>query len=175
MFNRLGFPIATLLIFSGALFAQSNNPLSSEVTHSFDSVKKNLHAAAEKMPESDYSFKPTPQVRSFGEVVGHVVMAQAHACGALAGAATGSTPKLGSKNEILAELDQSSSLCDKAFASLTDSNATEMVKTPRGQVTRLGALVGVLTHDTEQYAILGVYMRLKGMVPPSSEHRSGGK
>lgn len=61
--------------------------------------------------------------------------------------------------------------CDKAYASLTDANATEMIKTGRGERTRIGALIGNTTHDVEQYSILSVYMRLKGIVPPSSERR----
>ncbi len=73
----------------------------------------------------------------------------------------------------MAALKQSFVICDKAFDALTDANASQMVKLPWGQKTKLGALAGVVTHDTEQYATLSVYMRLKGIVPPSSERQNG--
>jgi hypothetical protein len=171
--NSTRFRLAGILILSGALFSQTpNNPLTTDLKQAYESVKNNLHRAAEKMPEQDYSFKPTPEVRTFAEVLGHAATAEYHTCAALTGAEAGSLPKAENKAAIISALNQASALCDKAFDSLTDSNAAEMVKFPRGQKTRLGGLTGLVMHDTEQYAILGVYMRLKGLVPPSSERAS---
>jgi hypothetical protein len=62
-------------------------------------------------------------------------------------------------------------ICDKAFESLTDANATEMIKGPRGQRTRLGTLNGVIVHGNEEYGYMAVYLRIKGIVPPSSDRR----
>src|SRR5205823_14166308 len=76
------------------------------------------------------------------------------------------------KTQIMAALNEAFAECDKAYESLTDANASEVIKTPRGQRTRLGALIGNTTHDSEQYGIVSVYMRLKGIVPPSSAGRS---
>ncbi len=148
-------------------------PMSTEIRHSYEAVKKNLLGAAAKMPEADYSFKPTPEIRSFGEVVEHVIMAQTHTCPALTGAEAGAAPQGTTKSDLQKALANSFTLCDKAYDSLADATAAEMIKTPRGQRTKLGALSGNVTHDTEQYAILAVYMRLKGLVPPSSEKPSG--
>jgi hypothetical protein len=168
--NSTRFRLAGILILSSALFSQTpNNPLTTDLKQAYESVKNNLHRAAEKMPEQDYSFKPTPEVRTFAEVLGHAATAEYHTCAALTGAEAGSLPKAENKAAIISALNQASALCDKAFDSLTDSDAAEMVKFPRGQKTRLGGLTGLVMHDTEQYAILGVYMRLKGLVPPSSE------
>jgi hypothetical protein len=168
--NPTRFWLAGILILSGALYSQTaNNPLTTDLKQAYESVKNNLHRAAEKMPEQDYSFKPTPEVRTFAEVLGHAATAEYHTCAALTGAEAGSLPKAENKAAIMSALHQASVLCDKAFDSLTDSNAAELVKFPRGQKTRLGGLTGLIMHDTEQYAILGVYMRLKGLVPPSSE------
>jgi hypothetical protein len=61
--------------------------------------------------------------------------------------------------------------CDKPFDSLTDANATQMIKGQRGERSRLGMLVGVITHDNEEYGYLAVYMRVKGVVPPSSDRK----
>lgn len=163
-------PIAVFLVLAGIAQAQTkSNPLSSDIKRGYESVKKNLLAAAEKVPDADYDFKPTPEMRTMAEVFGHAASAQMRVCSAVAGDQSAAL-KTDGKANIVAALKESSAECDKAFDSLTDANATEMVKLPRGEATKLGALAGVVTHDTEQYAALSVYMRLKGIVPPSSEH-----
>jgi len=74
-------------------------------------------------------------------------------------------------SDLVAALKESITECDAAYESLTDANAGEMIKTARGQRTKLGALVGNTTHSNEEYGYLSVYLRLKGVVPPSSEPR----
>ena len=73
------------------------------------------------------------------------------------------------KADLVAALKASFDECDKAYDSLTDANASEMIKGPRGSRTKLGMLEGNITHDNEEYGYLAVYMRLKGQVPPSSD------
>ncbi len=162
------FPIAAILVLSPLLSAQT---LSTDIKQMYASEKTNLMRTAEKVPEEDYAFKPTPEVRTLSEVLEHVVTSQMHACGAMSGSAPSALPKLDNKAAIVSALKQSFDLCDKVFDSLTDSNASQIVKSPRGDRTKLGALAGLVNHDTEQYSILTVYMRLKGIVPPSSEHK----
>ncbi len=164
--------VALFVSFTGisTMQAQNLSAVITEAKQSYESVKNNLTKSAEKVPDEDYSFKPTPEIRSFAEVMAHVVAAQTHTCGAILGEQSDSHPKVETKAEIVSALKEAFGQCDKAYASLTEANATEMVKTGRGERTRLGALIGNTTHDVEQYAILSVYMRLKGIVPPSSEH-----
>ncbi len=162
--------IVCLASIAFSLSAQTAPSISAEVKRSYETVKSNLSKAADKMPEDGYSFKPTPEIRSFGEVLSHVVNAQAHSCSAVTGDSkvidlAGKT----SKADIGSALQEAFGECDKAYATLTDANASEAIKTPRGTSTRLGALAGNTTHDVEQYAILSVYLRLKGLIPPSSE------
>ncbi len=166
--KRICFLLMSCLLISSALQAQ----ISTEVQQAYQSVKKNLLAAADKVPEEDYSFKPTPEVRSFAQVFSHVVMAQSHTCSALVGSEPPAPSQLSTKKEVQTALESSFTLCDRAYDSLTDANATGMIKTPRGERTRLGILVGNTTHDVEQYATLAVYMRLKGLVPPLAKNRS---
>ena len=150
--------------------AQTAPSLSHEIRASYATVKKNLLAAADKVPDSDYSFKPTPEMRTFAQVVAHAATSQLHTCGAVVGQASkAAADSPTTKADVVALLKQSFSICDKAFEAFTDSSASEEVKLARGSRTRAGALAGVVTHDTEQYAALSVYMRLKGIVPPSSE------
>lgn len=150
--------------------AQTATGLSAEVQAAYTSVKNNILKAADKMPAENYSFKPTPEVRSFAEVLDHVADSQMRACSGILG--DQKTPNAAGKTakaEVVAALQESFAECDKAYDSLTDANASEMIKMGQRQRTRLGALVGNTTHDNEQYGIITVHMRLKGLVPPSSE------
>ena len=124
------------------------------------------------MPEENYGFKPTPEVRSFGQLIGHIADSQTRTCAAVKGETkTASAGSKTSKADLVAALKESFADCDSAYDSLTDATASTMIKTPRGQRSKLGALVGNTIHDNEEYGYLAVYMRLKGVVPPSSEGR----
>ena len=144
-------------------------------------LKGNLTQSAEKMSEADYGFKPTNEIRSFGQLWGHVANAQFGQCAQAKGVAN---PSQGvdletktTKAEFVKALADSFAFCDDAFSSLTDASAAEMLQGGRGPATaRAVALTGVLTHGSEMYGIGTVYLRLKGIVPPSTENqgRRGG-
>jgi hypothetical protein len=79
--RRIGIVCAVAgLMFSGAAWGQGS-PLPSEVQGAYARVKPNILKAAEKMPAEDYSYKPTPDIRTFARVVNHVIEAQSHICG----------------------------------------------------------------------------------------------
>ena len=73
------------------------------------------------------------------------------------------------KDAVVAALKSSFAECDKAFAALTDTNLTEPFTIGPATRTRVGMMWGTVSHDTEQYAALALYLRLKGLAPPSSE------
>jgi hypothetical protein len=164
--------VAAFFSFSSALQAQSANPMSSELKAAYDSVKANLLRAAEKMPDENYGFKPTPDIRSFAQVLDHAASAQMHTCGAVLGEQKPVNAEAATKADVVAALNAAFAECDKAYDSLTDANAAEMIKTPRGGRSRIGALAGNIAHDNEQYGILSVYMRLKGVSPSDSPSRA---
>ena len=139
--------------------------------------KENLVQAAEKMPESDYSFKPTPEIRTYGGQLGHAANFHYIGCAALKGEAN---PMQGqnleqktTKAEFVKALGDSFAYCDSLFSALTDESALQMVP-PSGAVTvpiaRAAVLTNLLTHDNEVYGTVTVYLRLKGLVPPSTEN-----
>jgi hypothetical protein len=76
-----------------------------------------------------------------------------------------------SKADLVAALKESFNICDAAFNSLTDAKAAEMIQSPRGQSSKLGTLARTVSHSNEEYGYMAVYLRLKGIVPPSSERR----
>ena len=144
-----------------------------DVQRAYNNLKANILKAADKMPAEDYSFRPTPDIRTFARVVNHVTEAQLRYCGALNGTAAETLPKVppetADKTTIVTALQASYAECDKAYAALTDDNLMQMLTLGPVTRTRIGFAWGNVSHDNEQYATLALYMRLKGLVPPSSE------
>jgi hypothetical protein len=155
-----------------AFTVQAADPLSSETKQAYTAIKGNLMKAAEKMPDDAYSFKASPDIRTFGALIGHVADAQMGTCSIINGAPRkGTASSKTSKSDLVSALGDSFAECDKAYDSLTDANATEMLKFRNGERSRLGILVGNVVHDNEEYGYLAVYMRVKGVVPPSSDRK----
>ena len=169
--NRYTTILLAAALAGGAAQAQSN-PLIGESKQAYNGIKNNLQKMAKKMPEENYSFKPTPDIRTFGQLVAHVADAQMRACSAVKGEQKqANAASKTSKADLVAALKESSAECDAAFESVTDANATEVIAAGRGKRSRLGALIGTVVHDNEEYGYMAVYLRLKGVVPPSSEGR----
>ena len=129
-------------------------------------------AAAEKMPEANYSFKPTPEVRSFGQLVGHLADSQYFFCSSVAGEAapaSGIEKSKTSKADLVAALKGAVAYCSKAYAGMTDAKGSETMKLMNTDFARLTVLSANTAHDYEHYGNMVTYMRLKGIVPPSSE------
>lgn len=161
--------LAALLSTSAALYAQGQTTTVAEMKAAYASIKTNLTNAAEKVPESDYSFKPAPDVRTLGELLEHIASAHVFYCGRV----SGNTKPLEfgdhAKDAVVKALKASFDNCDAGWAALTDSNASEMTGQGRGALTKYGAMLRALIHDNEEYGYLSVYLRVKGIVPPSSE------
>jgi uncharacterized damage-inducible protein DinB len=126
--------------------------------------------SAEQMPESLYAFRPAPTVRTFGQLVGHVADAEGMFCAL----ALGETPanneyeKKTSKADLVAALKASAAVCERAYAQ-TDAASSAPIKIFGRDGTRMFALSLNAAHDMEHYGNLVTYIRIKGMVPPSSQ------
>ena len=151
--------------------------LSAGLQRAYAGIKTNLSDAASRTAEADFSFKAAPDVRSFGAQLGHVANSQYSSCAAAKGVSNPNQgtdlEKKATKAEFVKALADSFAFCDDAFSSLTDQNAIELVTQPgRGQIARGALLSNVIAHGNEEYGIITVYMRLKGMVPPSTANRA---
>jgi uncharacterized damage-inducible protein DinB len=153
------------------------NPLAGSLKGMYDGIKKNLSESAEKMPEANYSFKPTPDVRSFGEIIGHVANSNFFFCSRVKGEKNpndgNDLEKKTAKADLVKGLQDAIAYCDGAYGSATDATAMEIVKTcePPNQreVPRAQFLIGNIAHNNEHYGNIVTYLRLKGIVPPSTE------
>jgi uncharacterized damage-inducible protein DinB len=163
------------LLASAAVALAQDNPLSAFNKLAYERVQDVLLRSAEKMPEENYSFKPTDAVRSFGQVVGHVADAQYLFCSVVLGEKN-PAPKIEqtktSKADLIAALKDAFAYCGKAYDGMTDASAPQMVKLFGGDTPKLGVLTVNNMHNLEHYGNLVTYMRLKNIVPPSSEAAS---
>ncbi len=154
--------------------AAQGNDLSFEVKRDYESVRNYFIRAAEKMPEADYGFRPSPDVRTFGQQVAHVADDQYNLCAPALGqtrraAYTAIEKSLSKKAELVAALKDAFAYCDRAYGELTDASGAEPV-TGRMR-TKFGMLNWNLWHTWEHYGNIVVYLRMKGLVPPSSERK----
>jgi uncharacterized damage-inducible protein DinB len=149
-----------------------DNPFSDDARQHYALIKDNLLKAAEKMPADDYSFRTVSQVRSFAEMIAHVVDAQFRMCAVVKGesAASNAASKT-TKPELVAALKASFDYCDPVYAAMTDRAGAAKVRWARWDMSKLGLLNWNISHDNEMYGIIGAFLRLKGLVPPSSEGR----
>jgi uncharacterized damage-inducible protein DinB len=156
--------------------------LATSLQRGYNGFKTNFTAAAEKMPEADYSFKPgsTPEARTYAQVIAHIAQAQFGQCSGLKGVPNPMAGKqleqeLKTKAEVTKALADSFAMCDELFANLTDASATEMVKAGQNEQTRAASLYGVIVHGNELYGTAAVYLRSKNIVPPSTENAQRGR
>ena len=156
--------------------------LATSLQRGYNGFKTNFTAAADKMPEADYSFKPgsTPEARTYAQVIAHIAQAQFGQCSGLKGVPNPMAGKqleqeLKTKAEVTKALADSFAMCDELFANLTDASATEMVKAGQNEQTRAASLYGVIVHGNELYGTAAVYLRSKNIVPPSTENAQRGR
>lgn len=157
---------------AAAAVAPPANPLTADAASVYGGVKKILLRSAEQTPEERYSFRPTEGIRSFGEIVGHVADSQYFFCSIALGE---KNPKpevektRTSKAALIAALGDAFAYCDGAYERMTDANAARMVRFMGGDKTQLGVLNTNSIHTIEHYGNLVTYMRMNGIVPPTSD------
>lgn len=140
----------------------------------WEQITAHITTAAEELPESTYAYRPTPEVRSFGQQIGHIAGAQQLICAAALGEPSGAEDEIErtrtSKADLLAALKASTQYCARAYAQ-TDAAAAQPARLFGRETSRLYALGLNATHNGEHYGNIVTYLRLKGIVPPSSRSR----
>jgi uncharacterized damage-inducible protein DinB/cytochrome c553 len=153
----------------------ADNPGSAALRQFYTIAKRNILRGAEKMPEADYAFRPTPEVRSFAELLAHIAEGQYLFCSSLKGepnpvSARGELEKSKTtKADLLPVLQASFDYCDPVLASLTDAQLGDKVQFFGRERTKSVPATLTVAHTWEHYGNMVTYLRLKGLVPPSSE------
>jgi uncharacterized damage-inducible protein DinB len=183
--KRMCFVFAILMAIPSALLGQEKsqtqsappaNPITASEKGVYSFVSNAVIGAAQKMPEENYSFKPAPEVRSFGQIVGHVADASYMFCSQTVGesnATKGIEKTKTSKTDLVAALKDAVAYCNKAFESMTDAKGSQMVKFMNFDMAKLTLLSLNTAHTDEHYGNMVTYLRIKGIVPPTSENPPG--
>lgn len=155
-----------------AAAAQTAADTRAGITSIYEVVKGYLTKAAEQTAEEHYAFKPTADVRSLGQLFGHVANANYMICSIAAGEkspATSNAEQLTAKADIQKALAASFAYCDSAWTKIDGAKGAEPVDLFGMKHTRASALALNAAHDWEHYGNIVTYLRLKGLVPPSSQ------
>ena len=168
--------LTCLLLFAAVASAQDAppNPLITVSKAVYDISKRNILGSVDKIPDDMWSYQPVKEVRTVAQLFAHVADAQYGFCGVIVEGKSVSKDiekTLKTKAEIVPALKEAFAYCDSAYAKMTDAGAAEMVSLFGVKATKLGILDFNSAHNMEHYGNLVTYMRIKGIVPPSSEPR----
>ena len=177
--------LCALLLGTGGLSAQTEDePTSDAFRYLYALAKKNIVGGAEKMPEADYPYQPTPEVRSFGQLVAHIADTQYLFCSSIRNESNPNGEDLGpgdpsdaieqsksAKADLVAALRAVFAYCDPVFEGLEDAQWGDQVALVGNERAKASPLMLTLVHLWEHYGNMVTYLRLRGIVPPSSESR----
>jgi hypothetical protein len=169
--------LATLFLGAMSLTAQENsapvaNPVSTTVKNQLTRFNKNMVAAAEAMPAEKYSFKPTPEMNSFGHLIIHIAQSNNLLCSKISGVAAPDSKLADTdgKDKLVAGLKSSFEFCATALANVDDSKLGEsMILFGNRPASRAAALIGLSDGWNDHYGAQAIYLRLNGILPPSAQ------
>ena len=148
-------------------------PLSATLKGMWDGLKLNLVQSADKMPEADFAFQPTREVMTYGQLLAHVANSSFSYCARGKGEDSPNKEDFQktrtAKADITKALNDAVAYCDAVYGGMTDAAAMELVKSGQNLVPKARFLITNISHDNEHYGNLVTYMRIKGLVPPSTE------
>jgi uncharacterized damage-inducible protein DinB len=157
------------------LWAQAPAPsLAKELGATFQRAATEIIDVAEAMPAEKYGYKPTPEISSFGDQLVHVAGITQRFIDAAKGTKTDAAHHGAmAKPEVIALLKTTFQSAQEMIAPLTDAQLLEPVKFPFGDrtVTRATFWQGPLFQIRNHYGQLVVYLRMNGIVPPTSARR----
>lgn len=164
--------LACVMVLVSAIPALAQKALAEALARSAAGTFRNLVESAEKMPEADYSFQATKDTRTFAAFVGHTINSAYNNCARAKGEPNPNKEdleKVTSKAQLVAAAKAVQAYCDAVFAAQTDASLAEMVTMGQNQVPRGQMLIGVISHNMNEYGQKVILMRLKGIVPPTTE------
>ena len=170
--------IAAVLVLTGSnVSGQTADPMTEGASRQMRLVQSYILRTANKVPEELYGFRPTSEVRTLGQILGHVADDVLGFCTQ----ATGEEPPTATieqsvtgKAPLIAALTDSFAFCDQVLSSMSDRTGAELVPFRLGPSPRLSIVYFSAAHAYEHYGNLVTYMRIQGIVPPSSERRTPG-
>lgn len=163
---------------AGACFAQQD-AVAKSLKNLFEGYRLNLNEAIAKVKESDYDFKPTPEVKTLREMMAHIADANYAICAGLKPEPNPNKESWEKKNPGKAELrkaiNDSFDYCGAAMEGWSDAKFAETVKRGNTERAKAAGALHLLEHTAMHYGNLITYMRIKGVVPPETERQAAAK
>ncbi|MFL5564920.1 MAG: DinB family protein [Gemmatimonadaceae bacterium] len=158
------------------------NPVTTAFRNRISAMHRNIAQAFDSIPESKFSYKPTPAQLSIGYIAAHIANDDYFFCnnfGAMKGTpaaqdtATADSVKASwPKTKLVTRLKESFAFCDQAIAQLDDAKLAEAVTLTNGAnsrtVARANMVLGHAIDLADHYSQLANYMRLNSMLPPTA-------
>jgi len=142
------------------------NPLTTTISIFRSNMQEKIMRAADAMPESKYSYRPTKDVRSFEELLDHVADISYILCSSVKGEATPAPANAaGSKTKIKARLKGAFDYCDGVYSGFTDAHLNAPADFFGFKTNKMFVLTQVANHDALHYGNLVTYLRLNGLEP----------
>ena len=142
------------------------NPLTMTLSIFRSNMQDKIMKSADAMPESKYSYRPTKEVRSFGEILNHVGDISYILCSNVKGEATpGTAAAKGSKAEIKAYLKGAFDYCDGVYSGFTDAHLNDPANFFGFKTNKMFILTQVGNHEALHYGNLVTYLRINGLEP----------
>lgn len=167
--------IGTLLLLPVVCVAQkqsAGSPVMDALRRIEERSADRMVQAAQLMPTSKYSYKPTEAHMTFGDLIAHVAEHNYALCGKIGGVDPGEKTKLkgnAGKDALVAELDRSFRFCRSAFALLDDSKLDEQLDLGSRKVSRAAGTLGIAGDWADHYGQAAMYLRLNGLLPPTAK------
>ena len=165
--------VLSLCLASGAVVAQDASPVVSSLKGLHSMTSATLMATAEQLDEDLYAYQPTGDVRTAGQLLAHVANAQYAFCSSAAGEDNPNEANIEetatAKDDIVAALAAAFAYCDGVYDAMTDEQVAETRTFFGREMAASGILAFNTTHNYEHYGNLVTYMRMNGIVPPSSQ------
>jgi uncharacterized damage-inducible protein DinB len=182
--SLLGAILGTVGMAPPLLAAQSDEPSAvvEALVFVYQDVRDNVVGAARRVPDDDYDFRPSRDVRTFGEMVAHIADTQYFFCSAGRGEANPNEPdhragvvaaesleaRLRAKADIVAAAEAAFAYCDPLYERASDQDITRPMTVAMTGQPRVRALLLGIYHMARHYGNMVTYMRELGLVPPSS-------
>lgn len=173
--------VSGILLAASAAFGQGapqRVTVAVRLQQAYNQLKTNITQSAAKMTDADANFKASPENRTFAQQFSHIAQFHYLFCSQVKGANPNQEnleQTKTTKADAVKALADSFAYCDDLFSSLTDEAASQFVAGRGGEQSKVVPLINLIAHDNEEYGIITVYLRLKGMVPPSTENAGRGR
>lgn len=170
--------IACVVVLAAATPAVAQKAVAEALARSAAGTFRNLVESAEKMPEADYSFQATKETRTFAGFVGHTINSAYNNCSRAKGEPNPNKEdleKVTAKARLVEAAKAVQAYCNAVYDAQTDASLAEMVAAGQNQVPRGQLLIGVVSHNMNEYGQKVILMRLKGITPPTTERATAAR